>query len=315
LHGLTDSKSLGLPGLTAGAEIVGTTESTGTKLSDETKSSGLHGLTDSKSLGLPGLTAGAEILGTTESTGTKLSDETKSSGLNGHTDSKSLGLPGLTARAEILGTTESTGAKLSDEIRTEFLDTTGSASTTISEETKSKISKSAGLPKITGKAASLETTKSLGRTKPLDLHEAMDTIFSDKAESSNQIGPYKDCKINSERLGGDRDFKPKEFSDGELALEDGVQLDQGSPEPMYLAFTISNAGKFKGKGTEKLIVFEHDSGADRTIISKRTATNLGLELRTFPKTKTIKGVGGAISCGQYSIVRLRTEDMELKVLI
>jgi hypothetical protein len=117
------------------------------------------------------------------------------------------------------------------------------------------------------------------------------------------------------RQGEERDFKSGEFTNGELALQEDVTLDQGSSEPMYLAFTVSNTGKFKGKGAEKLIVFEHDSGADRTIISKHTAVALGLELRQFPKTKEINGVGVAIACGQYSIVRLRTENMELKVLV
>jgi hypothetical protein len=102
----------------------------------------------------------------------------------------------------------------------------------------------------------------------------------------SETGIDHENQIKLGRLGEEQDFKSKEFTDGELALQEGVRLDQGSPEPMYLAFTISNAGKFKGKGAEKLIVFEHDSGADRTIVSKRTAIALGLELRQFPKTKT-----------------------------
>jgi hypothetical protein len=63
-----------------------------------------------------------------------------------------------------------------------------------------------------------------------------------------ELGIDSGNQIELGRLGEERDFKSKEFTDGDLALQEGVKLDQGSPEPMYLAFTVSNAGKFKGKG-------------------------------------------------------------------
>jgi hypothetical protein len=50
--------------------------------------------------------------------------------------------------------------------------------------------------------------------------------LSDKAEIDQED------QINLGRLGGERDFKSKEFTDGEVALQEGVELDQGSPYQM-----------------------------------------------------------------------------------
>jgi hypothetical protein len=54
----------------------------------------------------------------------------------------------------------------------------------------------------------------------------------------SETGIDHENQINLGRPGEERDLKSKEFTDGELALQQGVRLDQDSPEPMYLAHYI-----------------------------------------------------------------------------
>ena len=96
----------------------------------------------------------------------------------------------------------------------------------------------------------------------------------------------------------------------EIEKEVGLKLDQGRGSPVYLS-AWSNLG---GKSSE--LVFEIDSGADRSIVTMSEVERLGLKLRRFRKPKMVVGVGGQkINCENYAIVCLRLTDVNDKPLI